>query len=132
LMADHGLELYGNALIVNPKFAAEKPEAVKAFVRAFLKGLKETVRNPSASLDSVLSRNELARRDVELERLRMAIRDNIRTTEVKENGYGGVDSARMERAIDQIGLTFKFKNKPAPADIFDPAFLPPATERRAN
>jgi NitT/TauT family transport system substrate-binding protein len=132
LMADHGLELYGNALIVNPKFAAERPEAVKAFLRAFLKGLKETVRNPSTSLDPVLSRNELARRDVELERLRMAIRDNIRTAEVKENGYGGVDSARLERAIDQIGLTFKFKSKPAAADIFDSSFLPAAAERRAN
>jgi NitT/TauT family transport system substrate-binding protein len=132
LMADHGLELYGNALIVNPKFAAEKPEAVKAFLRAFLKGLKETVKNPSASLDSVLTRNELARRDVELERLRMAIRDNIRTVEVKENGYGAVDPARLERGIDQIGTTFKFKSKPTPADVFDPSFLPPASERRAN
>ena len=30
LMADHGVNLYGNAIIVNPKFAAEKPEAVEA------------------------------------------------------------------------------------------------------
>ena len=29
LMADYGVNLYGNAIIVNPKFAAEKPEAVK-------------------------------------------------------------------------------------------------------
>jgi NitT/TauT family transport system substrate-binding protein len=132
LMAEHGLDLYGNALIVNPKFAAEKPEAVKAFLRAFLRGLKDTVRSPSASLDSVLSRNELARRDVELERLRMAIRDNIRAPEVRENGYGGVDSGRFEKAIEQIGLTFKFRNKPTPADIFDSSFLPPPHERRAN
>jgi NitT/TauT family transport system substrate-binding protein len=132
LMAEHGLELYGNAIIVNPKFAAEKPEAVKAFLRAFLKGLKDTLRNPSASIESVLNRNELARKDVELERLRMAIRDNIRTPEVRENGFGGIDSTRLERAIEQIGLTFKFRNKPAPTDIFDSSFLPPPHERRAN
>ena len=29
-MADYGMKLYGNAIIVNSKFAAEKPEAVKA------------------------------------------------------------------------------------------------------
>jgi NitT/TauT family transport system substrate-binding protein len=132
LMAEHGLHLYGNAIIVNPKFAAEKPDAVKAFLRAFLKGLRDTVRNPPASLDSILNRNELAKRDVELERLRMAIRDNIRTPEVRENGYGGIDSARFEQAIEQIGLTFKFRNKPAAADIFDSSFLPPASERRAH
>src|SRR5262245_3991838 len=31
LMADYGLELYGNAIIVNSTFAAEHPEAVKGF-----------------------------------------------------------------------------------------------------
>ena len=40
LMADYGVNLYGNAIMVNPKFAAEKPEAVKGFLRAFLKGLQ--------------------------------------------------------------------------------------------
>ncbi len=40
LMADYGVDLYGNAIIVNPKFAAEKPDAVKGFLRAFVKGLQ--------------------------------------------------------------------------------------------
>lgn len=31
LMADYGVNLYGNAIIVNPKFAAEHPDAVKGF-----------------------------------------------------------------------------------------------------
>src|SRR5213083_2456495 len=39
LMADYGVNLYGNTIIVNPKFAAEKPDAVKGFLRAFVKGL---------------------------------------------------------------------------------------------
>ncbi len=46
LMADYGVDLYGNAIIVNPKFAAEHPDAVKGFLRAFLKGLKEVVKRP--------------------------------------------------------------------------------------
>ena len=29
LMADYGVDLYGNAIIVNPKFAAEHPDAVQ-------------------------------------------------------------------------------------------------------
>ena len=53
LMADYGVNLYGNTIIVNPKFAAEKPEAVKGFLRAFVKGLKETVKNPATAVDSV-------------------------------------------------------------------------------
>src|SRR5688572_2664278 len=81
LMADYGVNLYGNVIIVNPKFAAEKPEVVKAFLRAFTKGLQETVKNPSTSVDSVIKRNDVAKKDVELERLNMAIKDNIVTDE---------------------------------------------------
>jgi NitT/TauT family transport system substrate-binding protein len=69
---------------------------------------------------------------VEVERLQMAIRDNILTTEVRTNGYGGVDIGRFEQAIDQIGLAYKFKAKPSVADVFDSSFLPPAGERWAR
>jgi NitT/TauT family transport system substrate-binding protein len=133
LMADYGVNLYGNTIIVNPKFAAEKPDAVKGFLRAFLKGLKDTVRNPSQAVDSVIKRNDVAKKPVELERLRMAINQNILTPEVKANGYGAIDNARMTKAIDQIGLTYEYKNdKPKPADAFDASFLPAASARKAN
>ena len=132
LMGDYGLKLYSNAIIVNAKFAAENPEAVRGFLRAFLKGLKDTVASPTRAIESVLRRNEVAKKDVELERLRMAIRDNILTPEVRTNGYGGVDIGRFEQAIDQIGLAYKFKAKPSVADVFDSSFLPPAGERWAR
>ena len=64
LMADYGVNLYGNTIMVNPKFAAEKPEAVKAFLRAFVKGLQETVKNPAGAVESVLKRNDVAKKDV--------------------------------------------------------------------
>src|SRR3954465_5643865 len=90
LMADYGVNLYGNAVIVNPKFAAEKPEAVKAFIKALIKGMKATVKDPAGSVDSVIKRNDVAKKEVELERLQMAIKDNILTHDVKANGYGAV------------------------------------------
>jgi NitT/TauT family transport system substrate-binding protein len=133
LMADHGVNLYGNAIMVNPKFAAEKPEAVKAFLRAFVKGLHETAKNPMSAVDSVLKRNDVAKKDVELERLQLALKDNILTAEVKKNGYGGVDQARLDKSIDQIALTYQFKNaKPKGSEVFDASFLPDATLRKAD
>lgn len=129
LMADYGVNLYGNAIIVNAKFAAEKPEAVRGFLRAFLKGLKDTVKDPTAAVDSVIKRIEGTRKEVELERLQMALRDNILTPEVKANGFGGVDPARLDRSVDQIALTYNFKVKPKAADVFDEQFLPSAADR---
>ena len=131
LMADHGVNLYGNVVIVNPKFATENPEAVKGFLRGLVKGIKETVKSPGTAVDSVLKRNDVAKKAVELERLNMAIRDNIVTAEVKANGYGGILTDRMVGAIDQIGLTYKYKSeKPKPGDIFDSSFLPSAAARK--
>lgn len=130
LMAEHGVNLYGNAVMVNAKFAADKPEAVKGFLRALLKGLKETVRHPEAAVDTVLKRNDQARRSIELERLHMAINDNIVTAEVKANGYGAVDPDRLDKSIEQIALIYDFKNKPKATDAFDSSFLPSASDRK--
>ena len=133
LMADHGVNLYGNVIMVNPKFAAEKPDAVKGFLRAFTKGLHETVKNPTASVESVLKRNDVAKKEVELERLQIALKENILTPEVKKNGYGAVDMDRLDKSVDQIALTYQFKNaKPKGAEVFDASFLPDAAARKAD
>ena len=132
LMADHGVDLYGNAIIVNPKFAAAKPQVVKAFLRAFQKGLIETIRSPASAVQSVLKRNDQAQKPVELERLRIAIKDNILTGEVKANGFGRIDTARFNKSIDQLALTTTFKSRPKPSDIFDASFLPPVTKPKTR
>ena len=113
LMADYGVNLYGNTIIVNPKFAAEKPDAVKGFLRAFVKGLKDTVKDPSTAVDSVIKRNDVAKKPVELERLNMALKDNIVTAEVKANGYGAVDKDRLAKAIDQIAHHLRVQERQA-------------------
>jgi NitT/TauT family transport system substrate-binding protein len=133
LMANYGVDLYGSAIIVNPKFAAEHSDAVKGFLRAFLKSLKETLKSPAAAVNTVLDRNDAAKKDTEVERLKIAIRDNIITPEVKQNGYGGIDGARFAHAIEQLALAYTFKSAlPKPEDIFDGSFLPPAADRKAD
>ena len=91
--ADYGCEAYGFAIIVNPALAAAKPEAVKGFVRAVIGGMHLTVKDPARAVDEVVSRMDGGSRDLELERLRAILRDNILTGEVKRNGIGGIDAA---------------------------------------
>jgi NitT/TauT family transport system substrate-binding protein len=132
-MGDYGVSLYGHAIMAGPKFAAEKPEAVKGFLRAYLKGLKDTVKDPSSTVNSVLTRNPVAAKPLELERLHMALQDNILTPEVRTKGFGAVDHARLDKAIEQIGLTYSFGSaKPKAQDIFDPSFLPAESERKVD
>jgi NitT/TauT family transport system substrate-binding protein len=51
---------------------------------------------------------------------------------VRRNGLGGVDPARLERSIDQVGEDFKFHKRPAASDIFADSFLPPVGGRLLN
>jgi NitT/TauT family transport system substrate-binding protein len=130
--ADYGCEAYGFAVIVNPAFAAAKPGAVKGFLRAVIAGIQISINNPGHAADEVASRIEGGSRELELERLRTVISDNILTGEVKRNGLGVIDPARLERSIDQIGEDFKFQKKPSAADVFDGSFLPPLSGRLNN
>jgi NitT/TauT family transport system substrate-binding protein len=130
LMADHGLVLYGNAIMVNPDFAKANPKIVAGFVRATIKGIVDTAKNPETAIKSVMKRNETGDEKIELERLKMSLRDNFVTPWVQANGLGDVDMSRLEKSIDQIAVTYEFKNRPKAADIFTSQYLPPAAERK--
>ena len=130
--ADYGCEAYGFAVIVNSAFAAARPEAVKGFLRAVMAGTHLAIKDPGHAADEVASRIEGGSRELELERLRTVIDDNILTGEVKRNGIGGIDPARLERSIGQIAEDFKFRHRPTAADIFDDSFLPPLGGRLIN
>lgn len=132
LMSDYGLKLYGNTVIVNPAFAKANPELVKGFIRATIRGWQDTIVNPASAIDHLLERNNIARRNVELERLQMAIRDNVVTPEVQRNGFGAVEMNRLAESIDQVGLTYDFSNKPTAAAIFTSEYLPAATQRQVD
>jgi NitT/TauT family transport system substrate-binding protein len=130
--ADYGCEAYGFAIIVNPALAAAKPEAVKGFVRAMLGGMHLAVKDPAGAVAEVIKRMDGGSKDLELERLRAVLRDNILTPEVRRNGLGGIDAARFERSIDQLADGFKFQKRPTASDIFDDQFLPPVKGRLIN
>jgi NitT/TauT family transport system substrate-binding protein len=129
---DYGCEAYGFVVIVGPAFAASKPEAVKGFVRAVIAGTDAAIRDPARAVDDVVGRMEGGSRELELERLRTVLTNNILTGEVRHNGIGGIDPARLERSIGQIAEDFKFHKRPSAADIFDDSFLPPVGGRLIN
>ncbi|MBR0783899.1 ABC transporter substrate-binding protein [Bradyrhizobium iriomotense] len=130
--ADYGCEAYGFAVVANPAFAATKPDAVKGFVRALIAGINATVKEPARAADEAASRIDDGDRELEQERLRTVLVDNILTDEVRRNGLGDIDPARLERSIDQIAQDFKFRKRPAAGDIFDDRFLPPVASRLIN
>ncbi len=53
---DHGMDLYSNTLVVSKKLARENPKAVSGIVRAFNRGLAETLKDFDKAVDAVAKR----------------------------------------------------------------------------
>ncbi|MGX9355098.1 ABC transporter substrate-binding protein [Roseobacteraceae bacterium S113] len=124
LMADHGLELYGNAVIVNTDFAAENAEIVEGFLGAVAMGWKDAIADPAGVIPSLIERNPAADAALEQRRLQLAIDANVVTDYTTANGMGMVDADRMAAAIEQIKMVYEFQNAPDASLYFTDAYLP--------
>ncbi len=129
LMANYGLELYGNVIIVNTDYAKKNPEVIKGFLTAVVKGVAAAKADPEAGAKAVIARNPAG--DVELEtwRLKLALQDSFLTDYVMENGFGDIDPARLDKALEQLALTYEFQHDPNPSALFTDAYLPSAEVR---
>ena len=124
LMADHGLELYGNAIIVNTDYAESNPEVVKGFLAGVAAGWKDVIADPAMGARAVAARNPASDVELEQRRLQLAIDANVVTDYTMANGMGGIDIDRMKIAIEQLSQNFEFQNTPDIALYFDDSFLP--------
>ncbi len=129
LMADYGVDLYGNAIIVNTDFAAENPEVVTSFLTAIAAGWKAAIADPDTAVASLIERNPAADPGLETERLQMAIDANVLTDYVMANGMGGIDADRMANAIEQTKSVYDFTSDPEMSLYFDDSYLPAADAR---
>jgi NitT/TauT family transport system substrate-binding protein len=126
---DQGLPLYGNAIIAPPSLLEREPAAVRGFLRAFIQAVRDSIQNPAEAVASVKRRDPLVNEAVELERLQLAIRDNIVTADVRSHGFGAIKAERMARSIDLLADAFGLPAKPAWQRVFTDRFLPPREQR---
>jgi NitT/TauT family transport system substrate-binding protein len=73
---------------------------------------------------AIAARNPALDPALEQERLEIALRDNILTPWVMENGLGGIDPERMATSLAQIATVYQFQNPVDPARYFTSAYLP--------
>jgi NitT/TauT family transport system substrate-binding protein len=124
LMANNGLELYGNSIIVNTDFAEKNSELVTGFLRAVAKGWKAAIENPEDAVKSMIKRNPAADLALETRRLKLAIEGNVLTANTASSGMGNIDEGRMKKAISQLAENYKFENSPNMSLYFTDQYLP--------
>lgn len=124
LMADYGLKLYSNAILVNTDWAADNAETIEGFLRAVAAGWSDAIADPETGIEALIKRNPAADPTLEQERLRIAVEQNVLTDWVKANGMGIIDPARMEEALSQLGRTYEYQTTPDASVYFTDAYLP--------
>lgn len=127
--ADHGVELYGNAIVASPKIIAEHPQAVEGFLRAFNKALKDVIANPDAAIAAVKERDPLIDVALETRRLKLALNYSVLTAEAKQLGLGAASPDRLQRSISETAEAYELPQVPAGKELFNSSFLPAKTER---
>lgn len=132
LYSDFGTDFYGNGVAASAEFLEEHPDAVKGFIRATIRGMKDMVADPERAVRAVKEFEPLVDADIERGRLELAFECCLLTENVKEFGFGGVDMERLQRAIEDVALAFDLERTPAAEEMFDPSFLPPREDRMVD
>jgi NitT/TauT family transport system substrate-binding protein len=128
--SDYGLNLYGNAMIASRKMIEGNPDALRKAVEAVAKGWRDAVRDQGPVIDALAKRNTLTKKDLDLERLKFIIENQVVTPYTRANGIGAVDTKRLDDHLKQIGEGFGLTRVPSRADIYDDRFLPGPEARR--
>jgi NitT/TauT family transport system substrate-binding protein len=125
---DYGMDLYSNAIIVSKTFATKNPQAVRGFLRALNRSIKDAIKDPEAAIASVVRREPLVKPVVERERFDATLADEMSHPELAKTGLGDVDDERLKKSIDILVAASGLPRTPAPAEIFDRSFLPDKSE----
>jgi len=126
--AQFGVKLYGNAIIASPKLLKENPEAVKAFLKAFAKGVKEVLVQPDKGIEAVKARDGIINVALEKRRLVMAIDQVVNSPDARAEGFGQVKPPRLSLMASQVADAYSTKTRVNPDAVWSAAYLPSAAE----
>lgn len=121
--ADHGVDLYGNAVFASSRLVAENPKAIEAFLRALNRAMKDTIANPEAAVKAVMERNPLLNEADELEKLKLIL-EFMDTPNTRADGLGAIRKLKLDNQVDDIVTAFGLKTRVSPDGIFNSSFLP--------
>jgi NitT/TauT family transport system substrate-binding protein len=128
---EFGVPGFGNSVITSPEFLRDNPNTVRAFVRATNRAMKDMIEHPDAALASLKTRDATVDLDTEGKRLDLMVKQLILTPNVRKSGLSSADPKRLAAAIEGVVQSLDGKPALSAAQVYTPAFLPSAEERKA-
>lgn len=119
--ADAGLDYYGNGIIATDATIKQRPELVRAFVRATVRGMEDAFRDPALAgrimnkyhpeVDADIGQGETE-----------AVRELATTKTVQQHGLGYIDRLRVWKTIQVVSSAFQVRNPVGVEDVYVPGF----------
>ena len=128
--SDFGFNFPGNSLIVNPEVLQKNPDLVRRVALATAKVWVAGNKDRPAAIAAVMKRDRLLKRDTELARMSWVYDKLILTPPVQQNGLGYFDPQRITDGIAVLKEGFNLAKAPAPEEVYDGRFMPPAADRK--
>ncbi|MFC1965173.1 ABC transporter substrate-binding protein, partial [Chloroflexota bacterium] len=123
---DVGLDLFPTFMVAHNDLINNRPEVVKAFVRAYLKGFSDALADPEAGVDALVELNEEINRPQELRAFQFLAAGGLVTknTEGKPLGWmSEKDWEASQNTLVQWSQTITITPRPL-SDYFTNEFLP--------
>jgi NitT/TauT family transport system substrate-binding protein len=117
--ADAGVNFYGNGIIATDITIATKPDLVRRFVGATIRGMKDAFANPEEAgriMNKYHPTVDVAVAKGETEAV-------AELAQVKGQPLGLIDPSRLEDTINAVTSVFKLKTPVSVSDVYAPGFV---------
>jgi NitT/TauT family transport system substrate-binding protein len=118
--SDAGLSYYGSGIVATDATIASKPDLVRRFVAATIRGMKDAFADPAAAgaimqkivpqVDAIIAKSEI---EVVAE-----------LAQIPGQPLGEIDPARIEATVDVAKGAYQLATPVAAADVYAPGFTP--------
>ena len=122
LFSDYGVDYYSIGFIVSDDTLTKRPDMVKRFLAATLRGYVFAFKNPQAAADMFIKRFPESNRELSFAQWNVSI-DHVLTDRTRANGLGYIDRAKMQHTLDLITKYQEVKQSVGLDDIYSPAVL---------
>lgn len=122
VLADYGVDMYSNGIVVKDSYAAEHPGIVRRFVRATLKGWGWALNNQEASVDMCL--RLFPELDEVISELQLEYTlESLWNAETQAYGIGYMIPEKVENTINLVKESFDITTDILPEQIYSNEFV---------
>ena len=123
LFADYGVDYYSIGIIVSDKMLETKPQVVKSFLDATMRGYAEAFAMPNEALDAFSKNNRELSRDL-MQQQWSTLRYNMLTPMAATKGFGYIDDAKMLATLNLMREFQNLKSNIKPSEVYTMEYLP--------